>query len=186
MKDIRAIVTEMGLQLTDEQLDAMEKMVREGYVTRNELEEKKARITSLTEQVKALGEQVQGAGADAEKVKALTEQVEAFERAEQERREREEERKALEAWTPQLDKAIGNRTFANSVTEEAVRSRAWATHLANPDMGAEAVLAAAVGDSDGIWANAQADPKGMPLPSGNDDQAGLRDFAAQLFGRDRR
>lgn len=176
MKDIRAIVTEMGLQLTDEQLDAMEKMVREGYVTRNELEEKKARITSLTEQVKALGEQVQGAGADAEKVKALTEQVEAFQRAEQ-------ERKALEAWTPQLDKAIGSRTFANSVTEEAVRSRAWATHRANPDMGVEAVLAAAIGDSDGIWANAQADPKGMPLPSGNDDQAGLRDFAAQLFGR---
>jgi len=183
VKDIRAIVADMGLQLTDEQVADLDKRVREGYVTRNELEEKRSRITSLTEQVKALTEQVQGAGADAEKVKALQEQVAAFEEAERERKAREEEQEALREWVPALDQAIGDRRFANQVTEEAVRAKALAIHRANPDMGAEAVLATAVGDSDGIWANAQADPKGMPVPSDKSNQAALRDFAAQIFGR---
>lgn len=183
MKDIRAIVADMGLQLTDEQVADLEKRVREGYVTRNELEEKRARITSLTEQVQALTEQVRGAGSEAERVRALQEQVAAFEEAERERKAQEEEQKALREWVPALDKAIGTRRFANQVTEDAVRARALDIHRANPDMGAEAVLASAVGDSDGIWANAQSDPKGMPVPSDKSNQAALRDFASQLFGK---
>ena len=58
MKNVRQIAQDLGLGLTDEQLEALDKGVRENYATRNELSEKVNRIQSLAQQVDELSKSV--------------------------------------------------------------------------------------------------------------------------------
>lgn len=178
MRSIEQILGEY--QLTAEQREEIAKAVHEGYVTRNEVEEKRARISSLTEQVQALSEQAKALDGTAEQVRELRERVEAYERAEADRAKAEEEAKGRAEFAAQFEAALNGRTFANQLTHDAILERAYQRHAANPDMGADAILAAVTDGADGLWANPKADPRKMPLPA-TDKAAESRAFLSKLF-----
>lgn len=183
LKGIRQIVADMGLGLTDQQAADLDRAVREEYVTRAEHAEKVTRIEALTQQVADLTERAKQLDGDATKLEELRQRVAEYERAEAERQQAEAEREARAEFEAKLGEAVGDRKWANSMTRAAVLDRAWAHHQKNPDVGAAEVLAAVVGDEQGVWQVPQASPHRMP--AGSDEKttrADLSDFAAQLFG----
>lgn len=167
-------------ELTDEQRQAIAKAVHEGYATRNEVNEKRERIQTLTEQVAQLSEQAKALDGTAEEVAQLKQRVAEYEEAEAQRKRAEEERESRAKFRAQFDEALAGRTFANQPTYDAILSKAWERRSANPDMGADAILEAVTAGEEGLWSNPQADPRKMPLPASS-TAADTRAFLNKLF-----
>lgn len=178
MRSIEQILGDHGL--TDAQVEEISKAVHEGYVTRNEVEEKKARIQTLTEQVAQLSEQAKALDGTAEEMARLKAKVQEYEETEAARAKAEEERRGRDEFRAQFDEALQGRSFANSPTYDAILSKAWETRSANPDMGVDAILEAVTAGQEGLWANPQADPRKMPRPTA-DTAADNRAFLSKLF-----
>lgn len=188
MQDIKAIVEGIGLELSDEQMAALAKGVRDNYVTRPEMDEKRRRIETLTSENAELAEKAKALDGTSEDVAKLKAKVAEYEQAARERDAKEAERQSRRGFEERFDAALekdfGGKRFANGMTRKAVLDGAYERAAKNPDMSATDAIKAAIGDEGGVWANPQADPGNqMPIP----DQSGSRDasmdrLAASLFG----
>lgn len=187
MKDINQIMSDLGLELTDEQREAVGKAVRENYVTRPELEEKKRRIESLSAENSELAEkakQLEGTSEDVTKLKA---KVAEYEQAAKERDAKEAEAAKRRGFEERFDSAIRDKfegkAFANAMTRRAVLDTAYEKAAKNPDMSAEEAIRAAIGGEGGVWANPQRDPAKMPVPGETKSKSADMDALADaLFG----
>lgn len=180
MKNVRQIVQELGYSLTDEQLEALDKAVRENYATRAELAEKVSRIQTLNDQVKELSGKVEAGKDDAETIAQLKAQVEQFRKSEEDRAKAEDESKRRTAFMGEFDKALDGKSFINDLTRESVFEKAYAMRAANPDMDTRTILATLTADSDNLWANPQNQPS-AGIPNDENETAALLEFAKQLF-----
>lgn len=180
MKNVRQIAQDLGLGLTDEQLEALDKGVRENYATRNELSEKVNRIQSLTQQVDELSKSVEASKGDADTIEQLKEQVERFRKAEEDRAKAEEDASKRAVFQADFDQALGGKTFVNDPTRESIFEKAYTMHSSNPDMKVEDIVSSLTADSDNLWANPQQKPS-AGIPNDENDSAALLEFAKQLF-----
>lgn len=184
MKGIKQILKDAGLELSDEKLAEIDKVVAENYATRAELGEKREKIQTLQKQVEELSEKITSTEGDAEKLEALQKQVEDFKAAEGERQAKAQEKSEREEFEKNLAVAIGDKQFANELTKRAIFSDAFETHKANPDMTAADILKAATENQANVWANPQTNSAKMPMP-GTDENTKNVDrigFADALFG----
>lgn len=187
MKDINQIMSELGFELTDEQRGALGKSVRENYVTRAEMDEKRKRIESLAAENSELAEkakQLEGTSDDVAKLKA---KVAEYERAAEERDAKEAEAVRRRGFEERFDSAIRDKfegkAFANAMTRRAVLESAYEKAAKNPDMSAEEAIRAAIGGEGGVWANPQRDPAKMPVPGETKSKSDEMDsIASYLFG----
>lgn len=183
MKDIKRLVGDLELNITEDQLKKLEEGVRENYITRPELEEKTKRIEALTKQVEELSTQAKGIEDANEQVTALQAKVKEFEEAEAQRQADETERKARAKFSEEFAEVVGERKFSNELTKASVMDKAYEKQTANPDMKLSEILTSITDSIEGVWANPQADPRKMPKPSGKDTQADTADYVRKLFSK---
>lgn len=181
MKAIKNIVQEMGLELNDEQVAELDKKVRENYVTRSEFDEKLTRIETLNSQVADLSETLKGSEDANAQIEQLNAQLKEFEDAENERVQKEAEARAKHDFLEEFTKALGDKKFANDMTQEHVFDKSFAMRKENPQMGAEDILKQVVGEQSDVWANPQASVKNQPSHTGNNSQADMAAYVARLF-----
>lgn len=187
MQDIKAIVQGIGVELTDEQMEALAKGVRDNYVTRPEMDEKRKRIESLTAENSELAEKAKALDGTSEDVAKLKAKVAEYEQAAEERDERDAEARSRKGFEERFEAAIGRdfggRKFANAMTRRAVLDGAYERAAKNPDMSAADAIKAAIGDEGGVWANPQSDPAKMPIPGEEQSKrADMDSLADRLFG----
>ena len=107
MQDIKAIVQGIGVELTDEQMEALAKGVRDNYVTRSEMDEKRKRIESLTAENSELAEKAKALDGTSEDVARLKAKVAEYEQAAKERDERDAEARSRKGFEERFEAAIG-------------------------------------------------------------------------------
>lgn len=166
MKNIKDIISKLGIELDEAKLGELEKAVLENYRTVAEVENKQSRIGELEQQLATANEALESAkNADvtnADEVQEMREKIAAYEAADEERKAQTEEEKARQEFEERFQSAVGDKKFANDIVRSAVSDKAYAVAKANPDMDLSAILGGIVGDSDGVWMNPQQDPKKMP------------------------
>lgn len=184
MKGIKQIVEDLGFELSDEQVTALDEAVRENYATRAELDEKKERIEALTSQVEQMTEQVNALDGQTEELTNLKEQVAAYEKAETERKDNEAKKAAFASFETDFTELLGDKKFVNDITAKEVTQRAFEEKTANPSMTLEQVYETVIGDRSDLFANPQQDFKNLPVPSEENpsNEAEYRRVARQLFG----
>lgn len=187
MQDIKQIVQGIGVELTDEQMEALAKGVRDNYVTRPEMDEKRKRIESLTAENSELAEKAKALDGTSEDVARLKAKVAEYEQAAKERDERDAEARSRKGFEERFEAAIGRdfggRKFANAMTRRAVLDAAYDKVAKDPDMSASDAIKSAIGDEGGVWANPQADPAKMPIPGESQSKrADMDSLADRLFG----
>lgn len=165
MKNIDAIITELGIDLGDK-AEAFKTALAENYKTVAEVSQKNERIQALefqlSEATTALKAVEQAKDGDADALAKLKEQVAAFEQKESARLAAEEEARSKAEFSNQFKQALGSKEFANGLVASTVEAKAYETAKANPAMELNAIIAGIVGDADGIWKNPQKEAvKGM-------------------------
>lgn len=175
MKDIKAILSEHGEGLTDEQVTQITEAVNANYKTINEYTKKTDRLAELEKQNEALTEQVGNLEGSGEEVEKLRSQVEQFQTAETERKEKEAEAQKREAFRAKFNEAVGDRKFANNIVEESVFERVYQKCTEDTGIGAKDTLDELTKDMTGVWENPQNTPHKMPnaaeITTNTDDDA---------------
>lgn len=187
MKDIKAILSEHGEGLTDEQAKAIADAVNANYKTINEYQKKTDRLTELEKQNATLTEQVGNLEGEGEELKKLRTQVEEFEEAEKQRKAEDEKAQKREAFKAVFDAAVGEREFANDILRESIFERVYNKCSEDTGAGAKETLDELTKDMPGVWENPQSAPHKMPnaadVTTSNDDSAAAakRTLLSQLF-----
>ena len=116
---------------------------------------------------KAFGKDLEAKkAAESADVDGLKAKIAEYEEAAKKRTEADEEAKKRAAFDEEFVKALGKKSFANSVVKEAVTEKAYTLRKANADMPIADILKLAAPDEAGIWANPQTDPHKMPGADG--------------------
>lgn len=188
MKGIEQILRDAASKYefsSDEYVKYVVENTNSEYATRKELEEKKARIFALSEELEKMNAQVES-GSEAQKtVDELKAQLEEYKKAEEERKSNLEKAQAKDKFEAEFKEALGEKKFANEFTKEQVTERAFELRLANPDMEASAILDAVTSGQSNVWANPQMEAKAQGIPSNDNSQAELGDFARLLFSQNK-
>ena len=166
MDNIKDILKANGVELDDEKLKAIEKATLENYRTKAETDAKTQKVADLEEQLAKANEALEAdQKADpkkAEEYEKMQEKLQEYKKAEEERKAKEAESAAQSEFDEKFKNELGDKKFANSIVEKAIKTAAYEKSKANPDMKLADVLASVTEDADGIWANPQRDPKKMP------------------------
>lgn len=190
MKDIKAILSDSGAELTDEQVKAICDAVGENYRSKEETDKKAARIKELEEANESLAKQVEEINLDSEELESLRKSVSEYKNAEEERKAKAEEQHKRDQFMTVFDAAVGEQEFANDLIRSTVFEKVYAKCAENTGINAKDVLEEVTKDLDGVYKNPQLDPMRMPKPedmkSGNADSSVAKSkkaLAAQLFGQ---
>ena len=187
MKDIKAILA--GIDLSDEQREAIIKEVGENYRSIVEVTKKTQRIDELETQNKALTEQVSNLEGDGEELENLRKQIADFEAAEEKRKADELEAEQRKSFAILFDAALGDKQFANEMTREAIFEKAFKKCNETVGYKPEDAIEELTRDTDGIWKNPQNDVNKMPGQndlSNNKDHETTDDakkIASFMFGK---
>ncbi len=185
MKNIRDILGEVGIEVDADKLAEVERAVLANYRTKAEVDAKTAKVAELEQQLADANAAIETAKgtdtANAAEVERMREQLTAYEQADAERKAKADEQAARSEFDGKLADVIGDKRFANAIVQSAVTDKAFAMSQANPAMSVSDVLAAVVGDSDGVWSNPQQDVKKMPSgakasATGNQSIASMADL----------
>lgn len=185
VKNIRDILSEVGIEVDADKLAEVERAVLANYRTKAEVDAKTAKVAELEQQLADANAAIETAKgtdtANAAEVERMREQLTAYEQADAERKAKADEQAARSEFDGKLADAIGDKRFANAIVQSAVTDKAFAMSQANPAMSVNDVLAAVVGDSDGVWSNPQQDVKKMPSgakasATGNQSIASMADL----------
>lgn len=164
MTDIKAILQEAGVE--GEQADGIAKAVLENYRTIAEVEQKAAKIQSLTDENAQLTQQLESVkeldGTNAQALEDAKARIAEYEQQAEARKKAEDEKQRAAAFDEEFAKGTEGKAFAGPIVRDAVKSKTRALRDANPDMSFEDALKQAVGDGQGVWANPQRDPHKMP------------------------
>lgn len=166
LQNIEEILKANGIE--GDAATAIAKAVGENYKTVAEVEQKAKKLAetqaALETANKALDEAKKAAeSADVDGLKA---KIAEYEEAAKKRTEADEEAKKRAAFDEEFVKALGKKSFANSVVKDAVTEKAYTLRKANADMPIADILKLAAPDEAGIWANPQTDPHKMPGADG--------------------
>ena len=184
MKNIAQILAEVGLEITDDQRQAIEKGVIENYRTIADYESKTKRISELETQVSEYAESIGKLEGDAEELTALREKVSEFERAEESRKAEAEESERMSRFATAFDKAVGERdenagnAFAKDLVRDSVLGKVMEMCERSPETGINDAIDAVTKDIEGIWRNPNRQPHGMP--------GGVKMTKEQVEERDRK
>ena len=108
MKNIETILTELGIAVPEEQKEALNKAVNENYKTIAEVEKKDAKITALTEKVKATEETLKSfEGIDADGMKSKIAELE----------------KSLKAKDEEYTRKLADRDFTDIVEKSILSAK---------------------------------------------------------------
>lgn len=155
MKDIKAILSEHGENLTSEQVEKITEAVNSNYKTINEYQKKTERISQLETKNEELTEQVGNLKGDSEEVEKLRSQVELYMQEEKDRKEKEEAQAKRDQFKQVFDSAVGERVFANDLVRESVFDRVYKKCSEDTGAGAKETLESLTKDMPGVWENPQ-------------------------------
>lgn len=149
--------------LTDEQAKAISEGVKANYRTVAEVEGKTAKLKEAQGKLEAMEQELSKAkeleGGNAEQLEAFKARIAELEEASEEAKAKSAAEAKRSAFKAEFAKVTEGKQFANSLTENAVFERMFTLSEGNPDMSAGEALAKATEGMEGLWANAQRDPK---------------------------
>lgn len=165
MENIESILGKIE-GLTEDQKKAVVEGVKANYRTVAEVEGKTAKLRESQGKLEELQAELAKAkeleGGNAEQLESFKSRIAELEKAGEEARAKSEAEAKRSAFKAEFVKATEGKQFANQLTENAVFERMLALSEANPDMGTSAAFAQATEGIEGLWANAQRDPKNQP------------------------
>lgn len=180
MQNVRDILSAHIGELDEETAKAIEADVLENYRTIAEVEAKakaiekgKARIAELEQAIAERDEKIAQIDGDGEELAKLKEQVAEFQQRETERAEAQAKAEREAKFREAFDAAVGDRKFANDIVRDAVFQRSMAAREADPVKGYAEIIAELTKDKNGIWENAQTDPKNLPRPGEDGGEGGV-------------
>lgn len=176
MKNVVEILTENGIELSDEQANAIDAAVRENYKTRAEFDQKMAKYSDAQKRIKELegeiakrDEAIESMSGNAEELEAYKKQVAEYQQREAEAKEKAEQAAKIDAFRPIFDEALAGREFANDIMKDSIFDKAFAGCANTNAATCKAFIDSMTAELDGVWKNPQQDPKKMPIPGKKDD-----------------
>ncbi len=120
MKDIFTILSETGIEVSEELKKPLLKAVGENYRTIAELEKKTARISELENQNNELSEQIKAFDGEKSKLEELQNRVADYEAAEKQRKEEQQAAELENSMRERFKGLNGEHKYINEYTEKAV------------------------------------------------------------------
>lgn len=175
-----------GIELTDENRQAIIEGVKANYKTIAEVEGKANRISELESELQKRDDAIANLQGSQSETEALRQQVAEYQAKDAKRQAEEAEREKLDAFTARFDKAMTKigKEFANDLTRQAVLAQAQALCEADADLAVADAINGIVGDDQTYWKNPQREVMRMPteIDSTADIEAKKKDMASRIFG----
>lgn len=176
MTDILGILKALGIEVPEDKAEELASQVVENYRTINDYNRLRAKVNDLTASLNesnAALDEAKRVSADPDEVAKLKATIAEYQTKDEQRKKAEADSKAREQFETEFDAAVGDKQFANDIVRNAIADRAFEMKRKNPDMQTAGILAAIVGNSDGVWKNPQQDPKKMPATSDAQGTSGV-------------
>ena len=185
MKDIFTILSEAGVEVSEELKKPILKAVSENYRTIAEFDKKTARISELETQNGELSEQIKTFDGDKSKLEELQNKVADYEKAEKKRKEEQQAAELENSMRERFKGLNGEHKYINEYTEKAVFEdfKAAVADKANAGKSDTEIYSQLVKDKN-IYQNPQQvviPPVGNPSPKG--EQTTEEYIREQLYGR---
>jgi hypothetical protein len=174
MKDIKAILKDAGVELTDEQSSGIWSAVAENYKTvaehdgtRTKLDGANTRIADLEKQLADMQTSLDAGATDKETLASMKKQLDDYKAADGQRKTDEAAAKASSEFTAAMDAAVGDQKFVNDYVKRSIYDEVRKRHGENSALGLKDILDEVTKDTTGIFASPQNDPVKLPIPTGD-------------------